>query len=222
MDKTAFSVATLAEHTQESSEIEDSISPNPDNCHMPDLSGLDHALIPALMLNVLVGGDPSMTEKGGLYRNNFVRLVVQALDEYKKARVALIELSLKNSADTVETLLTGGDSAFLHLIQHLENCVNVTSRLLKILEKIKSERGAFEIPRQVRREIESYSGKVNSIRNSVEHMDEKIQRGETSEGPIMLSVGTQRDRAIIADQHILFADLAWTLRKLYEVAHCLL
>jgi len=181
---------------------------------MPNLSGLDSRLSRLLITAVLVG-DPGVTPKEALYRRNFVRLNDKALNEYQAARLAQIKLIECGGSE----FLAGGWEWFLRFIGHFENCINATSRLIRMIDRILGERGALAVPRTQRRLIEACSKSILEIRNAIEHMDEAIQRGEvTGDQPVMLNIGEPGDRATLGTFQVRFSDLAITLRRLNEIA----
>jgi hypothetical protein len=186
----------------------------PSKCEMPDLSELDARLVRFLILDVLIG-EPGLSQREGFYRRNFVRLVDKALLEYQDARSALIKQIEEGNAEVLST----GAASFFRFIRHLENCVNATSRLLKLADRIKSEKGSLSLPRLARRSIEAHSRTIPDIRNAIEHMDEIIRKDEIAEGqPVMLGIGREGDRVVIASHKVRFSDLSNTLRSLHDVA----
>jgi hypothetical protein len=186
----------------------------PSTCEMPDLSELDTRLARHLILDVLIG-EPGLSRREGFYRRNFVRLVDKAVLEYQEAHSALIKQIEEGGAEVIPT----GAASFFRFIHHFENCINATSRLLKLIERIKCEGGALHLPRLARRSIEAHGRGVPDIRNAIEHMDEIIRKDELAEGqPVMLGIGGEGDTAVIAGYHVRFGDLALTLRRLHEVA----
>ncbi|GAH38523.1 unnamed protein product [marine sediment metagenome] len=60
---------------------------------------------------------------------------------------------------------------------------------------------------------------VRDIRNTVEHMDERIQKGEIALGkPIMLTCSQEGDRILVSDCELDFTGLAMVLEKMHEIA----
>ena len=156
---------------------------------MPDLSGLDSRLS-RLLITAVLAGDQGLSAREGLYRRNFVRLVDQALKEYEDARIALVELISISGNEFV----AGGWELFFRFIRHLENCINATSRVIKIMQRIKSQPGSLAIPQMTRRLIESVSSNIADVRDAVEHMEEIIRKDELTSGqPVMLGIGEPGD-----------------------------
>jgi hypothetical protein len=182
----------------------------PKECKMPDLSGLD-ALTNRLLVQVIIG-DPGISKKVALYRRNFVRLVDKALKEYHEAREAVL-------ADIAEAW----GMYFIAFTDHIETCINATARLYKLLERIKSEKEAPAFPRELRELVETKNESIRYIRDSVEHMDKDIQKGEVEPGkPIMLTVSENDESIIIANHEIKFEELAMVLEKMHGIAQYIL
>jgi hypothetical protein len=185
---------------------------------VPDLSGLDYPLKRYLILLVLTGYR-GLPRKQRLYIQNFVRLVDKAIREYQSARSTIIA-QLDEAKRPPEEMAQ--DGRFLHILDftdYFENCINAVSRLLKQLDRIKSESEGWRIPRLVRRSIEAHSGTIVEIRNVAEHMAETIQEDSLREGqPVMFTFGGKGDTAVLAAYEIRFEDLALIIRKLHDIA----
>ncbi len=186
----------------------------PSECKMPDLSGLDYPLIGRLIVQLLVG-ERGLSPNAKRYRRNFIRVLDKALREYHKAR----ELILAEIAKTNVSSKHGPGMYFIGFTDHIETCINALSRLFKLLERIKSEKDSPKFPRELRRLIETKSESVADVRNSVEHIDEQIQKGEIAPGkPIMLTINKNSDGILISSFEIKFAELAMVLEKMHEIA----
>jgi len=189
----------------------------PTECKMPDLSDLDFPLKKYLLLHALVG-DKGLTQKQGMYRRNFVRLVDKAVKEYQEARLAIIE-QIQEMERPPEEMIKGRIIHILAFTDHFETCVNAVSRLLKQLERIKGDNGNWIIPKITKRAIEAQTKSIPNIRNVAEHMAEAIQKDELEPGlPIMIMVGGNGDSAVLANYEIKFSEIANAIRRLHEVA----
>ncbi len=182
-------------------------------CAMPDLSELDNQLTRFLILPILVG-EPALSSRERLYRRNFVRLVDNAIWEYQEARSALIRQIEEGGAKVIPT----GAASFFRFVRHLENCIITTRRLLRLAERINSERGTLRLPGVARRSLGAYSRNIPAIRDAIEHIDERIREDEVAARPVMLGISDEGDRVTIAGHQLRFNDLATTLRKLHELA----
>lgn len=190
----------------------------PDECKMPDLSDLDFPLKRYLLIHVLVGNQ-GLSRKEELYRRNFVRLVDKAIKEYREARNTII-FQIEEAKRPVEEMTREGRIIYIFgFTDHFENCINALSRLLKQLDSIKSESGRWKVTRQVRRSIEAHARSIPNIRNSAEHMAERIQKDELQERqPVMLSIGGNGDKAVLSEYEIKFDEVASAIRGLHKVA----
>jgi len=193
----------------------------PKECKMPDLSGLD-TLINRLLVQVLVG-DPGVSKKVARYRKNFVRLVDKALWEYDKARESILADVARANRSIKGTGKSSSEYNFIKFTNHIETCINAVSRLFKLLERIKSEKQSPAWPRELQRLLETKGESIANIRNAVEHIDEKIQKGEIGPGkPIMLTVSENDEALIVANYEIKFEELAMVLNKMHEIAQYIL
>lgn len=149
-----------------------------------------------------------------------MRLVDKAVYEYQKARDTLVA-GVDDWNHPVEDMVKRGK--LFKLTDHTENCINAVRRLLQLLDRIKSDSGAPIIDRMQRKSIETYSRSVKDVRDTIEHMDERIHKDQLGEDkPIVLKLSDQGDRVEIGDTYITFNDLAQTIRKLHEIAARLL
>ena len=71
----------------------------------------------------------------------------------------------------------------------------------------------------MRKLVETHSESVKTIRDTVEHMDERIREDEIAPGkPIMLTVSQEGDGLLVSDCEMKFKDLAMVLEKMHEIA----
>jgi len=184
----------------------------PSECKMPDLSDIDSLLLPFLVVQLLVG-ERGLSQKASLYRREFIRLVNKAVREYCEAREVLL----------AEVAEHGRHLRSYEFTDHIETCINAVSRLLKLLNRIKSEKASSSFPRELRKLVETHSKSVRDVRDTVEHMDELIHKGEIALGkPIMLTCSQEGDRILVSDCELNFTDLAMVLEKMHEIAQHIL
>jgi hypothetical protein len=196
--------------------------PIPKVCKMPNLSGLN-PLIGHLVIQDVFLRKHGFSHDAKLYRRHFIRLVDKALDEYDKAREAILAQIKEAKRPTQEMVEHGRIIYMFTFVDHIENCINAVSRLYKFLERIKSEKLSPEIPREIRRLVETQAQSITDIRNTVEHMDDKIQKGEiASDKLLMLSLNDESDGVAILDFEMKFSDLGIVLKKMHEIALSLL
>lgn len=185
----------------------------PKECKMPDLSALD-LLINRLIVQLMIG-NPGLSQKASLYRRNFVRLVDKALREYSEAREAILADVAEANRSVKDLKKYGRRMHFISFTDHIETCINAVARLYRILERIKLEKQSPAWPRELRRLLETKSKSIADIRNAVEHVEKKIQKGEIGLGkPIMLTVSENDEALMVANYEIKFEELALVLKKM--------
>ena len=164
-------------------------------------------------------GELGLSQKTRLYRRNFIRLVDRALREYHEAR-ELILAQIAEMNRSPEEMIRDGRSIYLFRFpDHIETCINAVRRLYKLLERIKAEKESPELPRELRRQVETMEGTILRIRGAIEHMDELILNGEIAVGKPIMAAGSENwDAVVVADEEIKFEDLAMVLRKMHEIA----
>jgi hypothetical protein len=193
----------------------------PSECKMPDLSGLD-SLMNRLIIQALIG-EPSLSQKTRLYRRNFVRLVDKALREYHEARKLILAQIAEMNRPSKEMIRDGRSIYLFRFPDHIETCINAVRRLYKLLERIKAEKESPELPRELRRLVETMEVTIVDIRDAIEHIDEMIQKDEIAPNrPIMAAGSENWDAVVVANEEIKFEDLAMVLRKMHEIALYLL
>jgi len=173
----------------------------PKECLMPDLSVSDKPMLGQLIVQVLIG-EPGLSREFKLYRRSFIRLLSKAFYEYELARKALLEWT-KDPQDLRYVFLFSN---------HTETYINAISRLFALLQRIKSEKTSPSLPKDTRRLLESQYDSIKPIRNTIEHTDKAIQKGEINEGnPIMLALNENDDGIIISNLEIKFNEIATIL-----------
>ncbi len=188
----------------------------PKECKMPDLSDLlEVRLQGRSMLHAMFLGDRGVTPKGRLYRRNFARLVDKALSEYQAARQAIIDQIADRERTYKQAVAEGAIFHILNYVDHFENCINAVNRLLRLFERLRSEPILADLPRTSRRSLEAHSQALPDVRNTFEHIDGSIFKGEIGEGePVMLSISEDGERAVIGPYAIQFVDVARSIRRL--------
>jgi hypothetical protein len=175
---------------------------------MPDISDVDFPLINRLAVRLMVP-EPGISSKATLYRNIFIRLQDKAIREYRQAREAFL-------ADIADH---GRQMHIIEFTDHMETCINATSRLYRLLEKIKSERESPAFPKELRKSVETKGPSVKVVRDTVEHMDKEIQGDKVTPGkPIALTVNKNFDGVLASSSELSFQDLAEVLKKFNEIA----
>jgi hypothetical protein len=193
----------------------------PSECKMPHLSGLD-SLMNRLIIQALIG-EPGLSQKTRLYRRNFVRLVDKALREYHEARKLILAQIAEMNRPSKEMIRDGRSIYLFRFPDHIETCINAVRRLYKLLERIKAEQESPELPRELRRLVETMEATIVDTRDAIEHIDKMIQKDEIAPNrPIMAAGSENWDAVVVANEEIKFEDLAMVLRKMHEIALYLL
>ncbi len=188
----------------------------PTEMKMEDLSGLEK-LQPTLFLNtVFAQGDKDINRKIVLHRRVYVRLVDKAVDEYKEAR-ELIVAQIEEGKRSAEEMTNGGRYIYMFkFVDHMENCISTVRRILRFLNALKSHKKGWTFPREIMKHIESLDKTIVGVRDTVEHMDEKIQRDAVQENePVMLMVTDMQDGVMIGGKSLKFSTLSILIKQLH-------
>lgn len=183
-------------------------------CKMPALSGIDSPLMNRLIVQLLIG-EKGISRNVSLYRRNFIRYIDQAIKYYDYTR----EACLAAAANPQERL---GFS--LEFTNNIEICISAIRRSYRLLDRINSEpRDSPLFPRELRRLLKAQSQSMIDIRDTAEHLDDRIREGEVAVGsPIMLTINKTEDGIVVADYEIKFKDLALVLEKMNEIGQYVL
>lgn len=175
---------------------------------MPDLSDLRKHLLGAHRLNWYFRGAYVRDQKTRQYLVSFIKVVDNAVAEYESARTLLEDHASELSF-----------SRNVNAVSHLETCANRAKRALNILEKMNSYRHAPSPDRTIMRSLVRTGQSIGNVRHAIEHMDERIMRGESRQGEaFVLVVSDDGDAVEIGDLRVSFLDLAAALRKLHGIA----
>ena len=178
----------------------------PTACHMPDISDECQPLTPNLFLIVNFKGDGALTRETALSRREMVRLVDKAIREYTAARKYLLaQMEEKGS----------GVFHIFGFVDCLENCLNACRRLSYFLEQVKG----VPVVKLSHRTIKADSAEIKDVRDTLEHMAEKIAQGVIQDGHPIFLCPTQDGRAFSLGEYTLqFERLAFVLKIFHKVA----
>jgi hypothetical protein len=195
----------------------------PSFCHMPSLQGQCEPLTPTLLLRLGFVGDGTLGRKAALYRRLIVRLVDKAVYEYNMARQALVMQIEEGQRPTEEMKLTGRIIHIFGFVDHMENCLNATRRLLWGLDHIKREASAPPIARPIRQSIAAHAKEIFAIRDVLEHITERIDRGDTrSSEPVLLAISDDGQGVALGKACLRFESIALVIRHSHAFASELL
>jgi len=175
---------------------------------MPDIYAECKPLTPTLLLLVgFLGGDGKVAKEVALSRKEMVRLVDKAVREYTLARRCLLaQIGEKR-----------GVIHILGFVDSMENCLNACRRLFYFFERIRG------IPKVSRGIIRFDAAKIMSIRDTMEHMAERIEKSLIQPGQPLLLTPTKDGRAVSLGQDTLqFERLAFVLKIFHKVTEQLL
>ena len=182
--------------------------------NIPDLSGLKPFSVTFMMYHVFAGGGPKGHEAYGLLMN-FVRLVDLTIREYENGRMALNQFV---ATDDFSSL-----GFFFRASAHFEVCISTLKRSMNHLIRMRRERKISQplkdlLPKTLRgRKVERVRDDVRVLRDAIQHLEERILKGETPTGkPIALM--PCEDCVELGGYRILYSDLAKWLRELHGCA----
>ncbi|MFH1952336.1 MAG: hypothetical protein ABIL06_12050 [Pseudomonadota bacterium] len=190
----------------------------PTELKMDDLSGLAK-LQPTLVLNlVFAKGDREISRRTALNRRVFIRLLDKAVDEYEESRNLIVAQIAEGEQSTDEMARSGRHIYMFKFVDHMENCISTVRRILRFLDILKGNRDGLAFPRTVRKHIESLTTPIVEVRDTVEHMDERIHRDEIGQDePVMLKVTDSQDGVMIGGQSLRFSTLSALIRQLHSL-----
>ena len=190
----------------------------PTELRMEDLSDLKK-LQPTLVLNlVFAQGDNDISRRTALNRRLYIRLLDKMLDEYMAAR-ALIVAQVAEGQRNVEEMTQKGRYIYMFkFVDHMENCISSVRRILRFLDILKGNQDGLVFSRTIKNHIGSLTTPIIDVRNTIEHMDERIQNDIIQENePVMLKITDTQDGIMIAGQSLKFSTLSTLIRKLHAL-----
>ena len=144
----------------------------PKECKMPDLSKLEQLQGVLTLRVVFTQADAKIGRKTALFRRVFIRLMDKSIAEYLEARTALNSQVQESKRPPKEMQETGRIIYMFSFSDHMENCINSVRRLLRLLERINSDKYAPIIPRDKKSLISSQGKSLIRFRDTFEHMVE--------------------------------------------------
>ena len=190
----------------------------PTELRMEDLSGLEK-LQPTLMLNlVFAQGDKDISRRTALNRRVYIRLLDKTVDEYKEARELIVAQIAEGQRSAEEMTQNGRHIYMFKFVDHMENCISTIRRILRFLDVLKGNQDGLAFPRIVRKHIESLTTPIIDVRNTVEHMDERIQNDVIQENePVMLKITDSQNGIMIGGQLLKFSTLSILIKQLHAL-----
>ncbi len=173
-------------------------------CRMPDISDLQPKIVSNFLVNSLAGFINRKPKEVQAALSVIARLIDKAAYEYAIAREAIIEEEQEGKL-TYEEIMQRNEGQYLYtcsIINHLENCINTLARIYKIVALLPVE---FKSPAQ--------KG-VISVRNAVEHIDERITRAV--QGSLSLNISEDALVVEITGEQLRLDDIANEIRSLHK------
>ncbi len=190
----------------------------PKKCNLPNLTMLDN-LFDQLSLRIVFSNEDATLGKVAIYRKIYIRLMDKALKEYCFSREALIAQVEEQKRTPEEMIETGRIIYMFSFSDHMENCIHTIRRMLRIIERVKSTVDNPGIPRTMRKLIDSFSTQVVHVRDTIEHIDEKIQKDEIGDNePVMLKLGGDSDQIEIGNYVLKLHTLVSLIKNLHNFA----
>lgn len=166
----------------------------------------------ARLIPLMLGGFIKVLDKRGqAYFILLCRLIDQADHTYLEL-VKVIAQEQK-SGDRLANIL--------EVTNHIENLINLLSRITKIYSRLVSSNKISNIQTYIdidpRNLSELESKKVIDVRNRIEHIDEDIANIETN-GPVSVSVDDTYTKVSILQQSISFEEIEFLLQQYHHIA----
>ena len=172
---------------------------------MPDLSGLNSKTSLTLLLNrTFAGGGPKDSRSYALVMN-FIRVVDVLVTEYESARESLTEFV--NTPNNVISPLLVATGSF-------ELCITTMVRAINLGRRVRKD---IRIARKMAVLSDVVWGRVNDMRNAIEHIDGQIANNTWVPGePVCLIV--KNDRLELIGKEIEYSELAGWITQLQKLS----
>jgi len=173
--------------------------------NIPDISDLPDKAVSCFLARSIGGSIQKKPKNVQGALSVLARLIDKAKMEYLLVREAILE-DEKEGKLTYEDLVIRGQGQFFFtvtIINNLENCINTLSRIYKVITIINEEHQS------------AHKKPVIEIRNSIEHINERIIRDV--KGALSLIISGDDLVAEITGQQINFVNLASEIKLNYIV-----
>ena len=195
----------------------------PKKCTMLDISQLKYPLKGSLILYHLICSDEGLSRNASSFIKLYIRLIDKTIYEYNMARTSTLEEVAQSQLPTDELIKNGQVIYIFSFWDHMENCINTLNRLFNLFNGLKSEKTIPEIPRFLRKKVESYNTSIRDFRHTIEHMEAKIKSGKFPPGKgIAPTINQTEDSIEISNHRITFIELFNTIKNMHEIGMILL
>jgi hypothetical protein len=180
---------------------------------IPDISHLTRSSGHFMLAKVFMGAGPKGVESSGLAMN-FLRLTDLAITEYTSGREASLEFWQSNEEFRLGSALRAA--------AHFEVCIDALKRAINHLKAMKGSPRVPQdfkdlFPRGLKLLTGEVEGKVTAMRHAIQHLEERIEHGEISEGQ-SLALLPMSDALELGDIEIRYRDLAEWLAEAHRLA----
>lgn len=152
----------------------------PTKCNMPNIDDLWGKNILLHILNGFFCGGGPKTLKSRALVTNYVRIVDQAVKQYKRARDAFDEY-VNTPNDVISPLFVA--------VGYFEELIPTLKRAIRFADKIRMDKDCPPIPRTLSIFSSNTTRQITDLRNAIEHLDEQLCGGDLKEGdPVALLV----------------------------------
>jgi hypothetical protein len=178
-------------------------------CRAPDLSEFSSPVVSEYALRTVFHGAGTSDRRARSFVINFILSVDKAVREYNGGRELLVQYVASSNRTSV--LIEG--------LGRFETCINSTRRALRFIDRLAAHHAGPEVERLTRRLLQCDEALITPIRDSVEHMDDVVQRGDLGEGEShALAISPDSEFLEIVSYRLSFAGLAQILRRLRDLA----
>jgi hypothetical protein len=189
-------------------EPESSWPPTDGTCPVPDLCDLPFLSAFYAFSTMLARGGPEGRKAYSLSMN-FVRIVDKMVIDYGHARAAMVAYANGPNAAAIGRLVLA--------IGYFENVVTDLLRALEFADRIRQDRASPQLaPKHASVFSSGVYGRVNDMRNAIEHGYGEILKGLNAMAPNCLV--PKKDGLDIGVSKIGYTELASWIRQLYDMA----
>ena len=181
----------------------------PKRSSMPDLSMLFRRVSLNYILNAMFRRAGAKDDRARIFIQNYIRLVDKSLEEYEFART--------NFQTFVSDETNTSFGALFRAIGHMENCMYSLARAIRFAAAMAEHPEMGEHIGQLAVLSKSARTAVEKIRNSVEHMDERVRNLKVRAGDLS-ALWLAEEVLELEGRTIAYSDLASWLRELHALA----
>jgi hypothetical protein len=181
----------------------------PRRSSMPDLSVLFRKNILTLLLAQVFQRAGAKDYAARAFQTTLVRVTDKALEDYELARLAFHEFVTRPNNSVWSPLFRATG--------HMENCLSSLERLFRLTRRLLEHSETSDLVRSVAALAPSARKRISTLRNAMEHIDERLVNEKIKEGDLtMLFLG--EDAIELQGVSVSYAELAQWLTELHGLA----